>query len=102
MMPGGEPARRRADLECLRGDRPQCELGEQIAAGRDDDAGKADAQQALRDEVGVLQAVQDGEQDGAAAPRTSSTRVSRHGAKKVLRWSFAGRARAPRWPSAHC
>ena len=44
---GCEAARRRTDFERLRGDRTQCELGEQIAAGRHDDAGKADAQQRL-------------------------------------------------------
>ena len=39
--PRREPPRRRAHLECLCGDRAQRELGEQVAARRDDDAGKA-------------------------------------------------------------
>ncbi len=52
-----EPARRRADLECLRGDRTQCELGEQIAARRHDNARKADPEKDFGYVVGVLQAI---------------------------------------------
>ncbi|AMD55435.1 hypothetical protein ATO49_20470 [Mycolicibacterium fortuitum subsp. fortuitum DSM 46621 = ATCC 6841 = JCM 6387] len=68
MMPGASRDRRRPRLQRLGGNRPQCELGEQMAADRYHDAGKADAQQELRNVVGVGEPVQRGQQRGAHTP----------------------------------